>query len=90
MLIEVPVGQRVKVTLTFRDENDALADSADAEVTVTHPDKTVDTFTVADLTHESQGVYSLLVTPNAHGRWYVHGADPALAVATDYDYVLAQ
>ena len=90
MLLEVPVGQRVKVTLTARDSDDQLADASSLVATVTHPDGTEDSHAQAAMTHEGTGLYSFTFTPDAHGRWFVHAADDVLEIASDYDFVLAQ
>lgn len=92
MFIEVPAGQRVQATLTFKNENGVPTDPDTAAATVRHPDGTEDAYAVGGanaLTQESEGIFTLTFVPDAKGRWYITATGTGiLDVASTPDYVL--
>lgn len=76
---EYPLGQEVKITLTFKNDTDQLIDPSDATLELLHPDKTTkDTKALADFDHVSTGIYTYSFVPGAGaadavGRWKYWG-----------------
>lgn len=89
MLDEVQIGNAYEATVTFTDANGAPADPSVATIKVRHPATgAIDTYTGGQLAHAGVGVYKVVFTVDARGKWYVKGYGSGSLVASDEDYVL--
>jgi hypothetical protein len=67
-----PFGSSVRVTATFRDEDDELFDPAVVLFRVKAPSETETTYTYGDdaeVVKDSTGIYHMWVTGNQAGTW---------------------
>jgi len=65
-------GQAIKVSATFKNDAGAPTDPGTITLKVKGPDAVIQTYTygAAQVTRESAGVYSKVITLNQEGRWY--------------------
>lgn len=81
---EYAIEQEAVCEFTFTDASDQPFDPTDASFYVEHPDGTLDTFTLAQVTHVQVGIYTKAVTPDKTGRWYYKAVSRApIATASD-------
>lgn len=64
--MSIEVGQRVRLTATFRNQASALANPTTVTIRVRRPSGAVETL---DETNDSTGVYTAEVVVDAAGQW---------------------
>lgn len=78
-------GDGIRISVTFRDIADAVADPSTVTIRIKTPDATVEIHTLAsgDVEKDSQGVYHYDYTITQEGEHYVRweGTDTVIAVA---------
>ena len=93
MLLEVDTGQTITLTVTVSNAAGGLFDPAEITVKVKNPRNAVTTYlySLSDLTRISLGVFTMRLTLNTAGKWYVHAVadDGAQVYAATEDSLVA-